>query len=396
MLSIQVSAATLTLADKLGKKLPLTDAERSIISLTDWFNWNKSNKDQKDRLSMARLNAALLQDLAIQLKIRNETVEEEESTIRKRLRMLGVGVILLAGLSLAALDGFLAMFSILMLVAIPFPIVIAAACAFAICAIAFFCITRLPDITGELQLSVDKANKLLDAYIEQMQAIKALHSFLLEICLKPIEEIDVAEIDENAALLEVLKERLQEIKNIKQALENRNSKSWGLSILKYTASGMGASLLFCGGFFLGLMAAAFFVSGPIGLGIAVGFGLASVLVYCYAERAMITPFINKLLGIDDQKIKQLEKISELERKLDKLSAKLTTRKSELTKREEDCNKIQTLESKLEEMQDKPVTEENEAVRDPVSVANKHGFFSDGFAATKGAHINYGCPNTYVP
>lgn len=320
---IKLSKQTLDLAAKLRNQLPLTQEE---LSLTAFLKWHRKHKEDEDRLLMARLHAALFADFTKAFS--GKALEKAEKP--RKINLLLLSVVALCATVLVAADGYFAMFTLLSLFAIANPIVIAAGIAFALVAVTFFYTTRLPDISENLGVQVGKASQLVDSYIEQMSTIDALYQTLLA---KSTTLESKKDVEEMIALSQLLREQAREIKCAKQTIEARKSHSKLLPVVKLMASGAGATLFFCAGFFTGQMILAAALGGPVLLAVAALFGIAAVVVYCFEERVVLASFFSKLFGIDDQKLKALDNITALEEKLDDLTTALQNQGQKLDAQE---------------------------------------------------------------
>ncbi|AUH73924.1 hypothetical protein CAB17_05400 [Legionella sainthelensi] len=221
-----------------------------------------------------------------------------------------------AGILVTACQGFDGVVTMLSVFAMSPSIVLGIGFAFILLSIIVFFGVDLVKVSNALGVTLSEY-KLLDAYLSQLQKIKAIRKKINSYTLVAMSQEDLQQLE---LILSMLQKRLMFLVGAsKQFDEALNSKN--VQMIKTALSGVSALFFFGGGFFAGQSVALFISSlvldsvlptfWPI-IVFSVLVGLAALSIYWYVERPGLEKLVTNWFGLNEEKVQRLCDKSALE------------------------------------------------------------------------------------
>lgn len=284
---------------------------------------SKKNKlNAKDlELIAAALSVELLKDIRLSLPKPVTLINNQETPIPwyKKTKFIAL---VLAGVFVAACEGFDGVTTILSFLALPSIWVFVAGLAFSVLSVFIFCGYNLIQLAQALGINIFEGPKLLNSYLQQLHEIKYIRRQMEVYCLTELPTADLVAIE---PILNLLQNRLVYLSVVSKQFDAAlNSKA--IKFIKSALSFLSGVLFFGGGFFAG-QSTAVFIFGLIGASVPALWpvlvfscvvGLAALAVYWYMERPGLQKLISAWIGLDEEKVEQLCDIDKIENEDQKL------------------------------------------------------------------------------
>lgn len=245
---------------------------------------------------------------------------EEENRPTNKFKLI---MLVLAGILVVACEGFDGVTTILSFFTLPSLLVFIAGIVFSILSVFLFCSFDILQVAKELGVKIFEGPKLLDIYLQQLQAIKTLRRKIEGYRLAELSAQELVDIEK---LLFLLQERLDILgdrsRRFETALNSKTTKA-----VKYLIASMSGLLFFGGGFFAGQSVAvfvlgAFFATIPAFWPVLIfscAVGLAAFSIYWCLERPGVQKLISGWFGLDEDKVDRLCNDHRREREHSKLN-----------------------------------------------------------------------------
>ncbi|STY28037.1 coiled-coil protein [Legionella wadsworthii] len=331
---------------------------------------------QKNEYILASLQASLLSDLLL-LERRDHVVVPgaNKNSSKDKIKFI---LLTLAGILVAACQGFDGIVTMLSIFSLPSLIILGAGFAFSLISVIVFCGFDLVKVSNALGVKLSEAYKLLDTYLLQLQLIKELRETLDGYDLSVLS---ATALKEQMQIVSLLKERFKSITKASEQFE-KALHSEKIKTVKRFISGISAFLFFGGGFFSGQSVALFLASlivnslipafWPVTL-FSILVGLAAFSLYWFVERPSLDKLVSSWFGLNEENVEKLcdeASIKKEAEKLERLEHKIKL-VSELT------NKVSYLEHMIyeEQMDHSPMlTEKSVEVKDEIMTHSLFTFF----------------------
>lgn len=292
-----------------------------------WLHQAPDEQDENLQVEKARLNAALLKDLASSLQ--NPLPEKKQK--EKNSRDLLYFFLTVAGVIFFGCDAFYGVTCIIAMFSIPNLAIFFVGLFFGILAIVAFLSFDLPEIAKDLGIKKKNEPQLVDLYLKEVEVIKTIRRNLDALY---VERNTVEELEDDLELVDLIIARYSALdKERKKLTELAANKK--LTILKYVIFTLIGIVYFGTSFFAGqivcLAIAGLFIasvapfSWPIIL-VSMVIGLSSLALYWFVERANLDKLISSLFGFDKDKIEKfcnVESVTEQKAKLDLLKTNIS-------------------------------------------------------------------------
>ncbi|MFA6301870.1 MAG: hypothetical protein WC627_01890 [Legionella sp.] len=284
---------------------------------------SKKNEPWAKELELvaAALSAELLKDIRLSLPKPVTLINNQETPIPwyKKTKFIAL---ILAGIFVAACEGFDGVTTILSFLALPSIWVFIAGLAFSVLSVFIFCGYNLIQLAQVLGIKIFDGPKLLNSYLQQLHEIKYIRRQMEVYCLTELPTADLIAIE---PILNLLQNRLVYLSVVSKQFDAAlNSKT--LRFIKSALSFLSGVLFFGGGFFAG-QSTAVFIFGLIGAAVPALWpvlvfscvvGLAALAVYWYMERPGLQKLISAWIGLDEEKVEQLCDSNKIENEDQKL------------------------------------------------------------------------------
>jgi hypothetical protein len=160
-----------------GLKNFIMDSSLSFEELMFWLEQEmkqRRSKEIKKKSELLRvlLHTQLLQDVFFSMK--GELIEKKKERHSSGLSKIKFALLTGAGILVAACQGFDGMASMLSVFTLSSPIILGIGFIFSLCSVMVFCGFDLVKVSKGLGVKLREAYKLLDAYLLQMEEIKAI------------------------------------------------------------------------------------------------------------------------------------------------------------------------------------------------------------------------------
>lgn len=282
-----------------------------LISLLDRDLDTPSEKlieNPKIEFILVSLQAELLQDLFVSMKGHHDQSDKnnKNSSEMSKFRFFFLTA---SGILVTACQGFDGILTLLSMFSLSPPIMLGAGLIFTLLSVIIYFGGDLVKVSNILGVQLSEY-RLLDAYLMQLQKIKAIRKKINDYILL---DMSASELQQLHQILGALEKRFQSLKAAtKQFEEAVNSNT--VQMAKTVISGVSALLYFGSGFFAG-QSVSLFVSSlalnstlPISW-IAIIFsvivGLAAVSVYWYVERPGLEKLVTQWFGLNEEIVEKL-------------------------------------------------------------------------------------------
>lgn len=327
--SVVINKQTKSLIDMLYSSVPsselayLTDLnDENKIQIDGILSWLGQIENQTLRFEQESLRAALLHDLHHALKsylLKNKDDQESEN-IRSWWKKCLFILLATAGTLLALCDGFDGMASVLSLfIGIPIWLIFLAGTAFSLLSLTVFYGFDLDQISQNLGVGWSQSRKILDVFIEQIEAIKLIRKLISKNYKAHIQNLMHEnknyhdDLDKFEKILSVLIIRHDALIDVRK-MYLHDQKQMYLNVVKFGVAIIAGLLFFSYGFFSGqslalailglFMTSVSLTFWPL-IVISVAMGLASVSLYWFVERPGLQNLVSSWLGFDEEKIMRL-------------------------------------------------------------------------------------------
>jgi multisubunit Na+/H+ antiporter MnhC subunit len=325
---------------------------------------------QEIEFVLASLRAELLRDLLDSMGGDNtsDKIGEENTSGVATLRFIFLA---LAGTLLAGCEGFDSITTMLVVLSLPSFLILVTGLGFSILSIIVFYSYDLIQVAKNLGVTLRDAPKLLDIYLQQMNAIKSLRKKIDHYKLAKLSTEELLQLQQTLIMLQVRFQSLTEASvQFDKAL---NSKEMRLA--KALISGAAGLLFFGSGFFAGqsvaMFVAAFFTSTvlptfwPVIL-FSIIVGVAAFALYLHLEQEGLTKLVSRWFGLDEDKIEQLCDQS----KLDKECIKLELLREKIISTTQLTKNLDMLQTKLVPVSENDEKQSEVSVREQPALALK--------------------------
>ncbi|WP_258957657.1 hypothetical protein [Legionella sainthelensi] len=294
------------------------------LSINSIQSFETSKKSQKIEFILVSLQTEFLCDLAQSMKGECERIEKRYNNDSSAMSKTKFLFLTSAGILVTACQGFDGVVTMLSVFAMSPSIVLGIGFAFILLSIIVFFGVDLVKVSNALGVTLSEY-KLLDAYLSQLQKIKAIRKKINSYTLVAMSQEDLQQLE---LILSMLQKRLMFLVGAsKQFDEALNSKN--VQMIKTALSGVSALFFFGGGFFAGQSVALFISSlvldsvlptfWPI-IVFSVLVGLAALSIYWYVERPGLEKLVTNWFGLNEEKVQRLCDKSALEIEAKKLAS----------------------------------------------------------------------------
>ena len=265
--------------------------------------------DKKDRFALESLYAAILNDILDALNEKSELgIIQSPTTWLEWSNKILFGILAVAGIIFFGSEGFGGVYDIAKDFNMPNLPVFIVAVPFLLLSCIVFCAFDLVEISENLGVDLKSSTKMIDVYLSQLNAIKALRTKINNNFVNK----SLSEIEEYIALLKSLQQRFKLLQENGEALQKalNNPVLKGAKLVVAAVAGI---LFFSGGYFAGQTLAMafllFFMASvsstfwPV-IVISVIVGLASLSIYWFVERPGIENLVGRFFGRDKNKIQE--------------------------------------------------------------------------------------------
>ncbi|MGL5742380.1 MAG: hypothetical protein ACRCXC_07445 [Legionella sp.] len=345
-MNLEISKSTQKLLKKYWKACGIRrNARSSLSSLADLdtlLSWlsdehpqpHIKSKEKKQHIEflLVSLRAELLNDLYSSMHGDEEAEKEKRAKDTSGMGKIKFSLLTAAGILVAACQGFDGIVTMLSIFTLPSAIILGAGFLFSLFSIAVFCGFDLVKVSNSLGVKLSDSYKLLDAYLLQLQQIKAIRKRIEEYRLAELSERDLKQMELIVSMLQKRFESLSKAgKQFDEALNSDN-----MQMAKTLMSVISALLFFGGGFFAGQSVALFVASLVINPVIPAFWpviifstvvGLAALSIYWYVERPGLNKLVSSWFGLNAESVEQLcdnDLLVEEEKKLKSLKGKITS------------------------------------------------------------------------
>ncbi|EEZ96403.1 putative lipoprotein [Legionella longbeachae D-4968] len=229
-----------------------------------------------------------------------------------------------AGILVTACQGFDGVVTMLSVFAMSPSILLGIGFAFILLSVIVFFGVDLVKVSNALGVKLSEY-KLLDAYLLQLQRIKAIRKKINDYTLVAMSQEDLQQLE---LVLSMLHKRLKFLavasKQFEEALNNKN-----VQMIKTVISGVSALFFFGGGFFAGQSVALFISSLVLDSALPTFWpvivfsalvGLAALSIYWYVERPELEKLVTNWFGLNEEKVQQLCDKSSVDKEANKLTS----------------------------------------------------------------------------
>lgn len=306
-------------------------------TLIAWLSTNpiksfeKSKKSQKIEFILVSLQTEFLCDLALSMKGECERIEKKDNNNSSGMSKIKFLFLTSAGILVTACQGFDGVVTMLSVFAMPPAIMLGIGFTFILLSVIVFLGVDLVKVSNTLGVKLSEY-KLLDAYLFQLQKIKAIRKKINNYTLVAMSQEDLQQLE---LILSMLQKRFMFLavasKQFDEALNSKN-----VQMIKTALSGVSALFFFGGGFFAG-QSVALFVSSLVLESVLPTFwpiivfsalvGLAALSIYWYVERPGLEKLVTNWFGLNEEKVQQLCDKNSLDieaKKLASLKEKVTS------------------------------------------------------------------------
>ncbi len=260
---------------------------------------------EQDEFIAAWLHHALLQQIALLL-----SSTKEKNSDKKKSKIVPYTIIVIAGILLAACEGFDGMTSLISILHLPALVILLAGLAFSLLSIIVFYGYELQQVAQNLGIEPKLAPELLDIYLAQLNEIKTIRRRL---SVRYLVAQNESQLDETLKIIHLLCTSLIQIQQAAEVF-NTTLNSRKIIWIKAAVTCIAGLLFFSSGFFAGNSVALFLLhmalpamsmtAWPVIL-LSVLVGLAALSLYWYVEKVGLTKIISHWFGLNEDKIEQL-------------------------------------------------------------------------------------------
>ena len=334
--------------------LPSISSSVDFETFISWLNENQiklPEKSKKKRYKIefiqASLNAELLHDLLVSMRGDEVEIGKQDKNTSE-IGKIKFALLTAAGILVTACQGFDSIVTMLSIFSLSSTVILRAGFAFSLLSIVVFCGFDLVKVSNSLGVKLSDKYKLLDAYLLQLQQIKAIKKKIDDYSFADLLKYDLKKLEQILSMLQKRFASLTEAsKQFDEALNSENIQG-----AKTLISGVSALLFFGNGFFAGQSVALFVSSYIINSAIpafwpviifSVFLGLASLSIYWYVERPVLNKLVSNWFGLNEENIKKLcdkDLLTKESKKLENLKEKvmsmtrLTSRLTQLEQEQE--------------------------------------------------------------
>ncbi|ARM34319.2 hypothetical protein GCS73_01695 [Legionella longbeachae] len=311
-----------------NESLPSTSIQ--FKTLIAWLStdpirsFGKSKNRQKIEIILVSLQTALLRDLSLSMQGEYEKVERKGNNDSSRMSKIKFFFLTSAGILVTACQGFDGVVTMLSVFAMSPSILLGIGFAFILLSVIVFFGVDLVKVSNALGVKLSEY-KLLDAYLLQLQRIKAIRKKINDYTLVAMSQEDLQQLE---LVLSMLHKRLKFLavasKQFEEALNNKN-----VQMIKTVISGVSALFFFGGGFFAGQSVALFISSLVLDSALPTFWpvivfsalvGLAALSIYWYVERPELEKLVTNWFGLNEEKVQQLCDKSSVDKEANKLTS----------------------------------------------------------------------------
>ncbi|STX30103.1 coiled-coil protein [Legionella beliardensis] len=354
--AIELSKVTQNYLEQLnlGDFPTIKDGKVASSDLLEWLA-RERQVDAKQRFLLESLYVAILKDLDKELGAKKDDDSKKKTPWTAKAKFI---LLAIAGTIFFGCEGFDGVTAILGATSLPAIATFAIGVAFSLISVAVFYAFDLLEVSKNLGVNYKSAPKLVDAYLQKTEYIKSITKTLRNDVL---QKTNLAELDEEISLLQLLQKMYQDLNGERQKLKASQNNLF-LKAAKVIAAGITGSIFFSGGFFAG-QTVALAIAGLIGASVVPTFwpiiaasvfvGIMAFSVYWFVERPGVENLVGKWFGLDKEKIDELcddEAIKKENEKLNSIEQMLLARRGELVEKQKIQQELTELRTQCQELQ----------------------------------------------
>ena len=317
-------------------EIPLVSRTLDLTALLGWLDSKrivppvKSTKSAKElEFTLMSLRTELLHDLYLSLP-GNEPAENKIKNDSSSLGKLKFILLALAGVLVAACEGFDSVVTMMSIFSLPASVILASAFIFSFLSAVAFCGLELVQLSRSIGVKLTDVNKALDVYLRQLEEIKLLRKKISKYNLAELSTDELRKLELIAASLQQRFAQLSEAgAQFEQALNNK-----GAQVARLVLSGITSTLFFGGAFCSGQTVSMFLLglfmssvspaAAPVLL-FSLIVGLAAVALFWGVEFPSFKSWLSGWFGLDEERVAILcdkELLTKEEKKITSLQEKI--------------------------------------------------------------------------
>lgn len=281
--------------------------------LLDWLNNKlvttpiKQAKFQKEfEFILISLRTELVHDLYLSLVDSQHTIPRVklESTPHNKLKFI---MLSLAGILVAACEGFDSMVNMLSIFSLPATVILVSGFIFSFLSIFAFCGLDLVKLAGSLGVKLKDAHKLLDVYLRQFDDIKRIRKILANQDFSDLSAFRLQQLALICAMLQNCFVQLNEASDHFDKIFNSKRTQFANLVVSSVTAALFFGGSFCSGQTVAFCVLSFFMTTvtPVSLPVllfSLVVGLAGLSLYWGVEISGLQTLISGWFGLDEEKI----------------------------------------------------------------------------------------------